>query len=149
MYGSQAKNRKDFGHEVWDYVFDHHPEVKEYLTRVRPDNIYSSEFNVCILGGGMGEWGEWGGTRGIYKESVTVVLDTQEVFLHERREIGKGDNINTRYGRLLDGRGSHTGFFQIPIATIYTEKTVIKFTIIIYVRHYYFYDCIITTIMIV
>jgi len=49
IYGAGAAEREHFAELVWDYIFDHHPKVAEYLTRVRPDNIYSHEFHAHAL----------------------------------------------------------------------------------------------------
>ncbi|KAK2157357.1 hypothetical protein LSH36_193g10017 [Paralvinella palmiformis] len=49
VYGLASKERVAFGRDLWDYVLEKEPKIKDILSRVRADNMYSSDFSAHIV----------------------------------------------------------------------------------------------------
>ena len=46
VYGLTSRERVALGHDLWSYVLDKEPKIKEILSRVRADSLYSDDFSV-------------------------------------------------------------------------------------------------------
>lgn len=54
VYGMDAEKREGLGRDVWNYILNKEPKMKELFTRVRGDNVNSDEFRahaVRVFGG--------------------------------------------------------------------------------------------------